>query len=235
MDSPLRRSRTRLPATIVSTVTTSVAYPLSAARATRSKASGVPGQVQLEPQVAVGPATPAAAPRSRSPPSWTACTAPVPERRPRRADLAVRMHHPVYPAGPSSKGTGGSRRGPRRTCPPPPPRPAPGAGTATPGTRPRSPRPDLLVGRPVDVIEDRPRESAAWPPGASRPRHSRRRGAAPSRRASPHAAGPASHLAHLHAGDDTPWPPGLRINPALAPAPPPAAGRRCRPAPLHVY
>ena len=35
MDSPLRWSRTRLPATIVSTVTTSVEYPLSAARATR--------------------------------------------------------------------------------------------------------------------------------------------------------------------------------------------------------
>ena len=40
MDSPLRRSRTRLPATIVSTVTTSVENPLSAARATRSRACG---------------------------------------------------------------------------------------------------------------------------------------------------------------------------------------------------
>ena len=38
IDSPLRRSRTRLPATIVSTVTTSVEYPLSAARETRSSA-----------------------------------------------------------------------------------------------------------------------------------------------------------------------------------------------------
>ena len=61
MVSPLRRSRTRLPATIVSTVTTSVEYPLSAARRTRSMRLGaVPRQVQLEPQVAgAAPATPA--------------------------------------------------------------------------------------------------------------------------------------------------------------------------------
>ena len=143
MVSPLRRSRTRLPATIVSTVTTSVPNPLSAARRTRSWACARSFVTYSWNHSEPGEAPPTPA-RSSSIPV-AAIVDSVYGSPCRIAERAAPISPSgciirVYPAGPSTSGTGswvpstGVGRVRR-----PPPRRAPGAGTATPGRRPRSP------------------------------------------------------------------------------------------------
>ena len=109
MVSPLRRSRTRLPATTVSTVTMSVPYPLSAARRTRSCAWARSLVTYSWNHSEPGAAPPAPA-RSSSIP--VAAIVDSVYGSPCRSAARAAPISPsgciirVYPAGPSSSGTG---------------------------------------------------------------------------------------------------------------------------------
>ena len=187
MDSPFRRSRTRLPATIVSTVTTSDPVPVVRRR-------GKPGPTPA-PGLSAGTAettghrrrqageTPRAAPRSRSSPSSTACTAARAAAAERAAaDLPVRMQHPRVPGRPEQQrhrqrpAQHGGRRVRRRHVREHPRQEPPGPESGHVRTRGQSPR------RPPRPRSRRPAaESAASRRGAGRTRRSRRRAAVASR------------------------------------------------------
>jgi hypothetical protein len=185
----------------------------------------VPGQVELEPQLG---GRPDAAPQLLDPGRRhrrQRVRQPVPRGRPRPADLPVRVQHPRVPGRPEHdrhrqrRRENQTRRVRRRHPGQHPGQEPPGAE----GGHVRRDR-DLLVGRPVDVVEHRPRNpSLGRPPQVgdvvTRPEPPR-----PSvQRHRPQPDEPP-HLPHPHDRDDTPRPPLCEVRPT--PTHPP--GKLCR-------